>query len=199
MKTIAVLFLCLAAAALSFAAPATPVAVSTIAVAGSTVTVNSTAHGIIANQGFCLSAPASFCGTVVTAAANSFTFTSAAVAVCASSCGTVVPAKQIVALAISMPPNQSAQFVCWLATTSAGAGRSGNSAWSGASAAENTAIANGTTIEIPQSYAVPPGTALADFKLFAQRSCANLQSQLNSGVPPAFLLGNYFDGVGWLQ
>src|SRR5581483_1099717 len=181
----------------SFAAPATPVTVSSITVSGSTVTVNAAAHGIAANRGFCLSTQ-SFCGTASTSSANSFTFTSTSVVACASSCGTVSPAKQIVALNITMPPNQEASAVCWLTTTSPVPG-AGSSAWTGASTAEKNALAAGTTVEVQlQPYPVA-GATLASFKSYAQNACAALQSSLDSGIAPALLLGNYFDGVGWLN
>jgi hypothetical protein len=178
-------------------AVATPVTVSSITVAGSTVTVNATAHGIAANRGFCLSVQ-SFCGTAATSSANSFTFTSTAVTACASSCGTVSPAKQVIGLGISLPPNQQASFLCWLYTASPVPGTA-TSAWSGASASEKNALAAGTTIEsAPQPFPVA-GATLAAFKAYAQQQCANLQSALDSGIAPAFLLGNYYDGTGWLN
>jgi hypothetical protein len=145
-----------------------------------------------------MTAPASVCSVVTAQNASGFTFNSATVLACGSSCGTVAPAKQIVALAITLPPNQVATFVCWL-QTSTPSPRGGGSNWAGASTAEAAAIAAGTTIEVPQSYSVVPGTTTTDFKNYAQRTCSNLQSQLNSGVAPGFLLGNFFDGVGWLQ
>lgn len=189
----------LLATTLTFAAPATPVAVSSIAVSGNTVTVNATAHGIAVNRGFCLSAQ-NYCGTASSATANSFTFAVAngTIAACASSCGTISPAKQIVALNITMPPNQIANFVCWLATSSP-VPSSGKSAWSGASVAENNAIAAGTTVEVQPSPFPVAGATLTAFKAYAQQQCANLQSALDSGIAPAFLLGNYFDGSGWLN
>jgi hypothetical protein len=191
---IAVLVLC----SMMFAATATPVNVATISVSNGVVTVTASGHGLSVGQGFCLSSPTSFCGVVTAQNASGFTFNSTAVIACSSSCGTVAPAKQVVALTITQPPNQSATFVCWLQTATP-APRGGGSSWIGASSAEIAAIAAGTTIEVQQSYPVVPGTTLSDFKSYAQRTCANLQTQLNSGVAPGFLLGNYFDGVGWLQ
>jgi hypothetical protein len=189
----------LLATTLTFAAPATPVNISSIAVSGSTVTVNATAHGIAANRGFCLSAQ-SYCGTASTSAANSFTFSvsNGTIAACASSCGTVSPAKQIIGLNITIPPNQIANFVCWLATSSPAATTT-KSSWNGATVAENNAISAGTTIEVvPQAFPVA-GATVAAFKAYAQQQCTNLQSSLDSGIAPAFLLGNYFDGSGWLN
>ena len=192
----AVLTVCVTCTSL-FAAPATPVTISSISVAGSTITVNATAHGIAANRGFCLSTQ-NFCGTATTASANSFTFTSTAVSACDSSCGTVSPAKQIVGLSISMPPNQMASAICWLTTTSP-VPASATSAWNGASTAEKNAIAAGTTVEVQlQPYPVA-GASLAAFKAYAQSACGSLQSSLDNGIAPAFLLGNYYDGVGWLN
>src|SRR5438445_815512 len=97
-----------------------------------------------------------------------------------------------------MPPNQQGSAICWLTTTSPVSGQAA-SAWSGASAAEKNAIAAGTTIEVPlQPYPVA-GATLAAFKAYAQAACATLQSGLDNGITPGFLLGNYFDGTGWLQ
>jgi hypothetical protein len=188
---------CLLLIAVGHAATATPVTVTSITVAGQTVTVNATAHGIVVNRGFCLSTQL-FCGTAATAAANSFTFTSASVVACASSCGTVRPAKQIIALQITPPPNQIASGVCWLATTSPVPATSA-SAWSGASQEEKNAIGVGTTMEVPIQPFPVAGATLASFKAYAQNACAGLQSALDTGIPPAFVLGNFFDGVGWLN
>jgi hypothetical protein len=185
-------------ASVAFAAVATPVNVTSISVANGVVTVAASGHGLATGQGFCMTAPASVCSVVTAQNASGFTFNSATVLTCGSSCGTVAPAKQIVALAITLPPTQVATFVCWL-QTSTPSPRGGGSNWAGASTAEAAAIAAGTTIEVPQSYSVVPGTTTTDFKNYAQRTCSNLQSQLNSGVAPGFLLGNFFDGVGWLQ
>jgi hypothetical protein len=192
-----IVFLLLASVA--FAAVATPVNVSSLSVSAGVVTVAASGHGLSVGQGFCLSAPASFCGVVTAQNASGFTFNSTTVIACASSCGTVIAAKQIVALIITQPPNQVASFVCWLQTASPAPRGGGGSSWSGATAPENAAIAAGTTVEVQQTYPVVPGTTLTDFKNYAQRTCSNLQTQLNSGVAPGFLLGNYFDGVGWLQ
>src|SRR3954471_12297345 len=93
MKTLLII---IALSALAFGSNATSVAVSTITVAGSTVTVNSTAHGLTVNQGFCLTAPAGLCNVVATSSANSFTFTQSAVTACASSCGTVTAGKKAI-------------------------------------------------------------------------------------------------------
>ena len=93
--------LVLISSSLAFAtAPSTSITSTTVA--GSTITVNATAHGLVANQGFCIAGSSvstdNVCGVVAGASANSFTFTSATALACSSSCGTVTAAKQVIVL-----------------------------------------------------------------------------------------------------
>jgi hypothetical protein len=189
---------------LVFGATATPVTVSSIAVAGNTVTVTtSTAHNLSATlpSGFCLSAPASACGVVLTApSGTTFTFSSSTVTACAASCGTVLPSKRVIWLnTTTVGGGWQVSYLLWIATTS-GAVTGKNSSWSGASAAENTAISSGAFIEIPRTGFFPLGTSLANAETqMANDWLAQQNAQASSGVQPGQFLGNFYDGIGWLQ
>lgn len=76
---------------------AIPTNISTMSFAAGVLTVNSTAHGLIANGGFCIMGSIgndNFCGTVLTITnANTFTTKWSGGVLCAALCGTVRPAK----------------------------------------------------------------------------------------------------------
>ena len=177
---------------------ASPVSVSTITVAGNTVTVNATAHGLSQNQGFCLSAPAGVCNVVASTAANSFTFTATGVAACGSSCGTVSPAKKVIWLqTATIQGGYNVSYVLWLTTTLPVAGP-GTSAYSGATSAEKAAINLGNFIELPRVQFFPFGTTLANAEAQLQNDYSAEQSNLASSVQPGQFFGNFFD-TGWTQ
>lgn len=183
---------------LAFGANASPVSVSTITVAGPTVTVNATAHGLAQNQGFCLSAPAGVCNVVATSAANSFTFTATGIAACGSSCGTVAPAKKVIWLATStVNGGYQVNYILWLTTTSPVA-TTIQSLFKNASVAENTAITAGNFIEVPRSEFFPIGTTLANAELVLQNDYTQQQQALAGSVQPGQFYGNFFD-TGWTQ
>lgn len=199
MKRILFLLFCLIFVRTLDAAVATPTAVSTITVVTSTVTVNSTAHGLAVNQGFCLSASA-VCGVVATSTANSFTFTQAAFTACASSCGTVQPAKKVVWLqTTNVNGGYQVSYLLWETTITPVVNSSLTSAWSGASTAEVNAIKAGNVIEIPGIIFFPTGTSLASAESTLALIYSTAQGALAASVQPGAFFGNYLDGVGWLQ
>lgn len=197
MKTFLSIFLLLSVR--MFAANASSVAVTTITVSGGTVTVNSTAHGIVANQGFCLSAPAGVCNVAATAATNSFTFAATGVSACASSCGTVTAAKRAIWLSTqTVSGGYQVNYILWLTTTSPVSG-SGTSAYTSATSQEKAALQLGNFIEIPRSEFFPLSTTLANAEAQLQNDYAAQQSQLAASVQPGQFFGNFFDGIGWTQ
>jgi hypothetical protein len=197
MKKLLILLLVLSARL--FAANASAVAVQSIAVVGSTVTVNSTAHGLAANQGFCLTAPAGICNTAATATTNAFTFTATGVSACASSCGTVSPAKRAIWLSTSNSSGgYQVSYVLWLTTTQP-IPSSGTSAFSGASAQEKAALQLGNFMEVPRSEFFALGTTLANAEAQMQNDWTAQQAALAASVQPGQFFGNFFDGAGWTQ
>src|SRR5262249_12720661 len=119
------LLLLLAVALRAFAANAAPVTVSSTTVAGQVLTVNTAAaHGLSAangGQGACLSAPSNVCGGVVTAPTSTqYTLQvgGTAPAACAVSCGTSVPAPQVVILQTQAVSQAEVMvtYVLWITT-----------------------------------------------------------------------------------
>src|ERR1700690_822778 len=131
--------------------------ISTITCTSQVVTVNSTAHGIVQYQGFSIQGTSvgtyNLNSTAGTVTANSLTFTLPVGTPCNGSAtgGTIQPAKQIINLSsqpIASSGNISIQYVFWNTTVKPVPLSTGTiSLWSGASAAENAAIAAGTTVE----------------------------------------------------
>lgn len=205
MKKLLAAFLLLSALPL-FAANATPTAVTTITVASSTVTVNSTAHGLAVNQGFCLSAPANVCQVVVTSAANSFTFTQSGFTACASACGTVNPAPRVIVLTTDVPQQSRmvVHYLLWLTTQQPVAGPS-ISSWKasgvslGASQAENNAIAAGWFIEKQGQLDVANGTAVATLQTLLLNAWTMEQQSQASNAQPGQWYGQVLDPAGWAQ
>jgi hypothetical protein len=194
LSAVVVLFL----SALAFASNAAPVIVSTITVAGSTVTVNSTAHGLAVNQGFCLTAPAGLCNVVATSSANSFTFTQSAVAACASSCGTVTAGKKAIWLkTTTVQGGYEVAYVLWLTTTQPVAG-TGASAYLSATSQEKAALLAGNFIEITRTQFFPLSTTLANAEAQLQNDYTAQQAALAASVQPGQFYGNFFD-TGWTQ
>lgn len=72
-----------------------------------------------------------------------------------------------------------------------------SSAWSGASASDNTAIQAGTILEVVDSFSFPNGTPVANIKAYLQQEWSNRNAQIG-GVGPNNTLGVFFDSVtGW--
>lgn len=197
MKTLLFTFLLLSARL--FAANAASVAVQTIAVAGSTVTVNSTAHGLSVNQGFCLTAASGLCNVVATATANAFTFTASAISACASSCGTVTAAKRAIWLSTQTASGgYQVNYVLWLTTTSP-VTSAGTSSYTSATSQEKAALAAGNFIELARAQFFPLSTTLANAEAQLQNDYVAQQSQLAASVQPGQFFGNFYDGTGWTQ
>jgi hypothetical protein len=170
---------------LIFAALSQAATVSSITCNAQVATVNATAHGLIASQGFSLSGTAgTYNSTVGTAGgavtANTFTFTLPTGTACSgftSGYTTVVPVKQIIDISSSANPANATvtlNYLYWFTTTypnplpctlpvtSGGVTTNTgcpSSVWPGASAAENAAIVAGTTIETYGQLTVPAATA----------------------------------------
>lgn len=194
----------------SFAANATPVTVNSIAVAGSTVTVTTaSAHGLAANQGFCLSNPGNVCSAVSTVP-NSTTFTFAqpsnvTVAVCASSCGTSAPAPRVIVLDVSQPSaaQMNVHYLLWLTTTSGIGG--GSTSWrsvaasAGPTTAQSAAVAAGNFIEVNLTNSFPSTLTSAQLQTYMQNDYSTRQAALASNTQPAAYYGVIYDGSGWGQ
>jgi len=108
-------------------------------------------------------------------------------------------AKQAIVLGV----NQSSLFtsvsaVFWFPVTQSGTAKavSGGSAWSGATAGENTAIQNGTVIEEQQSFQFPTGLAAASIKDFLLTYWTRRNAQIG-GVGPNLYNGVFVDAGVW--
>lgn len=190
----------------SRAATATAAGISGVTVAGNTLTVTTAvAHGLSATlpSGFCISgsssAPDNVCGVVLTApTATSFTFSLTGGAVCATTCGSVLPAKRVIWLqTATVSGGYQVSYLLWLATTQPIAGKA--SSWSGASQTENNALLAGNLIEISRSQFFPMGTTLVSAESFLAGDWTAQQNALAASVQPGAFFGNFFDGAGWLQ
>lgn len=195
-------FLLLAGQASAAVAPA--VSVSTIAVAGSTVTVTTAAaHNLGINQAFCLTFTPAHCGVIATVpSGTTFTYTqptNVTVAACAASCGNVSPLKRIIWTITNQDSfGFTVQAYFWNVTAS-GVLQSGRlSAWPGASAAENSAIAAGNIVERPYTDTAPIGTSLVTEEQRLVLWWTAYQNELAGGIQPGAFNGNYYD-TGWLQ
>src|ERR1017187_427304 len=110
-------------AILILSAVASATTVSSITCSGQTATVNSTAHGLVASQGFSLSGTAlTFNSTASTVTANAFTFVLPAGTACSgftSGYSAVVPAKQIIqmfSVPYPGPATVALNYVYWFTT-----------------------------------------------------------------------------------
>lgn len=89
------------------------------------------------------------------------------------------------------------QMAFWFSIASGVQTQASGSVWTGASAAENTAIQNGTVKEEVKSFVFPIGTPSATIKSFIQQAWTDRNSQLN-GIGTAQYYGVYLDSVtGW--
>lgn len=107
-------------------------------------------------------------------------------------------AKQIVVLGQSQNGtsiNISAIF--WYPITSGLQTRTSGSSWNGATAAENTAIQNGSVLEEMGSYSFPVGTNATTIKDVLNKAWAQRNATIG-GIGPATYNGVFFDsGTGW--
>jgi hypothetical protein len=175
---------------------------TSITCSGQTATVNATAHGLVASQGFELTgASPQFNGSVVTAATNSFTFTvpvGTACSIYTSGYTAVAAAQQIIELPGTANPQNgtvSENMLGWFTTVYPNP-LPGNtkSVWSGANAAQNAAIVAGTTVEMYISFTVPANTSAAS----VQSQALTLYNTMQAGFAGYLLATGYcYNGTAW--
>jgi hypothetical protein len=107
-------------------------------------------------------------------------------------------AKQIVVLGQTQSATQiTVNVVFWYPITAGALPRSAGSLWNGASAAENTAIQNGTVLEESQSFSFPVGTATTTIKDVLNKAWTQRNNALG-GTGPNQFNGIFFDSIaGW--
>ena len=194
--------------------------VSSITCSGQTATVNATSHGLVASQGFSLSGTAgTFNSTVSSATANAFTFVLPTGTVCSgftSGYTTVNPAKQIIDLSSSANPANATvtlNYLYWFSTafpnplpctqpvttivndlpvtTNTGCPQS---VWPNASAAENSAIVAGTTVETYGNLTVAASTSSST----VTTQVISQYNAMQTGFSNYLLAGGYFwNGSTW--
>jgi len=198
---------------LAFVALAQATTVSSITCAGQTATVNSTAHGLIASQGFSLSGTSpTFNSTASTVTANAFTFVLPAGTACSgftSGYSAVAPAKQIIdTFSVAFPGTATValNYVYWFTTvypnpicTLAGVPIPPYtvcpvSLYVNATAAEQAAILAGTTVEVAGQLVVPAATPPAT----VQTTVISQYNAMQVGFAGYLLAGGYFwNGSAW--
>lgn len=113
-------------------------------------------------------------------------------------------AKQVIVLTKSSSESE-VTYTCamWYAITSGIRTQTAGSAWvpngssAGASAAENTAIQNGTVLEEVQTFTFPVSTPSADMEAYILQAWTNRNAQIN-GVGPNQYYGTFHDSTtGW--
>ena len=184
--------------------------VTSVTCSGQTATVNATAHGLVASQGFELTGTsAQFNGTAVTVAANSFTFTVPAGSLCStytSGYTSVNPAQQIIELPGVANPGKGTvteNFLFWFTTVfpnpiPCNLQPNGTtcpvSAWAGANAAQNAAIIAGTTVEMFGSLTVPASTSASS----VQTQVITQYNTMQTGFANFLLaIGYCYNGSAW--
>lgn len=176
--------------------------VSSITCSGQTATVNATAHGLVASQGFSLSGTSpAFNSTASTVTANALTFVLPVGTPCSgftSGYTTIVAAKQIIDLSSSANPAAATvtlNYLYWFTTAYPNPLSSSTvSAWAGASAAENAALVAGTTVETYGSLTIPANTAAAT----VQTMVISQYNAMQAGFAGYLLAGGYWwNGVSW--
>jgi hypothetical protein len=203
MKTILALF------ALAVGLQATTV--TSITCSGQTATVNATAHGLVASQGFELTGTSpQFNGTAVTVTTNSFTFTVPTGTACStytSGYTAVNAAIQLVQLpGVANPSNATVteQVLGWFTTAypnplPCNLGANGTtcpvSAWPSANAAQNAAIVAGTTVEMYIPLTVAANTAATS----VQSQLQTLYNNMQTGFAGYLLAQGYcYNGSAWV-
>jgi hypothetical protein len=87
--------------------------------------------------------------------------------------------------------------VLWYPITSGAKTQTTGSVWSGAAAAENSAIQAGTVLEEQNTFQFPTNLPTANMKAFLQQYYANRNAQIN-GVGPGLYQNVYDDNAtGW--
>jgi hypothetical protein len=176
--------------------------VTSITCSGQTATVNATAHGLVASQGFSLSGTAAtFNSTTSTVTTNALAFVLPSGTACSnftSGYTTIVPAKQIIELGATASAGNATvilNYVYWFTTQFPNPLPSSTvSVWSGASAAETAAIVAGTTVEIPGQLSLPATTTATG----AQTAVTAQYNATQTGFANFLLAGGYFwNGLTW--
>ena len=198
----------LAILVLSISAFATTV--TSITCSGQTATVNATAHGLVASQGFSLSGSAgTYNSTAWTVTANAFTVMLPASLPCSSftlGYTAVVPAKQIIDLSSTANPANATvtlNYLYWFTTAYPNplpctlppdGATCPKSVWPGASVAENAAIVAGTTVETYGQLTIPATTSAAT----VQTTVISQYNAMQVGFAGYLLAGGYFwNGSAW--
>lgn len=108
--------------------------------------------------------------------------------------------KQIIILQMQPGPSTTAvQYVFWLVPPAADPHPGFASAFTGASAAENLALVNGTTIEVAGSLQVATGTTKASIQAQLQTLYTQAQAAIvaNPPVNHTIFSNCSFDGTTW--
>ena len=108
-------------------------------------------------------------------------------------------AKKIVILGVGTQNNifNNVDAVFWFPITSGAQTQANGSAWSGASAGENTAIQNGTVLEERTGFQFPVGVPSGTIEAILLQHWTNRNAQIN-GKGPALFGGTFNDSVsGW--
>lgn len=182
------------------------VSISSIARSANVVTVaTSSAHGLVASQGFAITAVTGGTTTFninasISTVPDTTHFTFAQIGANESgAAGSVSPAKQIIVLdtLIQQYNTVNVHYILWLTTSKPYPLGSASSAWPGASPAENAAIAVGTTIELNLSKQLPASLSTASIQAILQAEYTGSQSyQQALAIQPGQYNGAFFDG-GW--
>jgi hypothetical protein len=190
--------------------------VSSITCSGQTATVNATAHGLIASQGFSLSGTAAtFNSSASSVSANSFTFVLPAGTACSgftSGYTAVVAAKQIIDIAATPNPlavggpTVTLTYLGWYTTvfptalcSSAGVPippltTCPVSQYTAISPAEQAALWAGTTVELQNQVTYPASTPAAT----VSSGAVTQYNAMQAGFAGYLLAGGYFwNGTVW--
>ena len=197
---------------LIFAALASATTVTSITCSGQTATVNSTAHGLVASQGFSLSGTsATFNSTTTSVTTNAFTFVLPAANPCSgftSGYNAVVPAKQIIDLNATANPAAATvtlYYLYWFTTQYPNPlpcnwppdGQTcPHSVWPGASPAETAALIAGTTVEVQGQLTVPAATSSST----VMTTVISQYNSMQAGFAGFLLAGGYsWNGLAWVH
>lgn len=203
MKCLLIAILLLASTAFAADTTAAPTAITSITVNGNVATINSTAHGLVVGQGFCLSAQ-SLCGVAQSGTANQIAgVMSSAPAACASSCGTVKAARTFSIVRTSQLRGSivAMTIAFWKTTATPAGGNPPATQFSGPTTAEQNALAAGIFVEEVQTILVPSDLFLdvPTLKVVIKDWYSSLQKEFAAGVQPGTYSNIYADLVGWSQ
>jgi hypothetical protein len=108
-------------------------------------------------------------------------------------------ANQIIVLGASLNSVMlNVSVVLWYSITSGAKTVPGVSAWPNASAAENTAIQNGSILEESTSFQFPVGTPTATMEAYLLQYWTNRNAQI-AGVGPAQFANFGYNGTAWVS